>query len=147
MKLKIHWGVGIIIFYAVFILFLVGNLIFSSLQKTELVSDDYYQKEVVFQQQIDKSNREKKLTEHIKLTQGTSTLALQFPKSQGIGISGDIYFYKASDQKLDKNIKIKLTDENLQVIDTREYSKGLWKVKINWSSGGVTYYNEESVIL
>ena len=147
MKLKINWGVGIIIFFGVFIAFLTGTLIISSLQNTDLVSTDYYQKELGFQQQIDKSTREKKLTEHLKITQGQSTLALQFPKIQANGISGEITFYRPSDKKLDKTIKIKVTEDNLQVIDIREFSKGLWKLKIDWSSGGATYYNEESVML
>ena len=80
MKFKINWGTGIGIFFACFVLYLIGNLIFSATQKVDLVSGDYYQQELAFQKQIDKETRTKKLPQQLQLIHGGSTIALKFPE-------------------------------------------------------------------
>jgi hypothetical protein len=148
MKLKIHWGVGIAVFYTIFLLFLIGNVVFSSMQGNDIISPDYYQKELAYQQQIDKAGRSKKLPQQLKIVTGGSTIALQFPDFlRNSGVSGVITFYRPSDTRLDNKVQIKVNENNLQVIDTRAYAKGLWKLKIEWSASGIEYYNEESVMI
>ena len=146
MKFKLNWGWGIAIFFVCFILLLAFNLIFSSLQKNDMVRPDYYQKELEYQKQIDKNARTKKLNEQIKISQSSAALIIQFPKQfSNSDISGNISLYRPSNDKLDKNIKIQTNDEKIIIIDIRDYQKGLWKLKIDWSAGGIDYYNEESI--
>ncbi|MDQ1266783.1 MAG: hypothetical protein QG635_1935 [Bacteroidota bacterium] len=148
MKIKINWGIGIAIFVTLWVVFLAGNLIFSSFQTNDLVAEDYYQKELQYQGHIEKQKRTKKLSEQIKVVQGSAALALQFPiTEQKLVDSGEIYMYRPSNKRMDNKIKVRVNDENVQVIDIRGYAKGLWILKINWSSGGNDYYIEESVNL
>lgn len=148
MKAKIHWGYAIAGFFVLFILFLAFNLIFSSMQKSELVSGDYYQKGVAYQQQIDKEERTKKLPQQIKISQDNESLVLLFPSlNQSAEIGGEILFYRPSNNNLDKKIQIKVNEENKQIIDTKNFIKGLWKLKINWSEDNIEYYYEETINL
>ena len=148
MKFKINWGVGIGIFFTCFVLFLVGNLIFSATQKVDLVSGDYYQKELAYQSQIDKQSRTKKLPQQLKIIHGEATIALQFPDTlKGKAFGGEIIFFRPSNSKLDTKLPVKVNENNLQVIDIRGFQKGLWRMKIDWSADGISYYNEETIMM
>jgi hypothetical protein len=148
MKFKINWGTGIGIFFACFVLYLIGNLIFSATQKVDLVTGDYYQQELAYQKQIDKETRTKQLPQQLKLIHGQATIALQFPDTmKGKAIGGEILFFRPSNSKLDVKMLVKVSESNLQVIDIRNFQKGLWRMKINWSCDGITYYNEETIMM
>ncbi len=144
MKLKYNWGWGIAIFYTAFVLFLIGNVVFSFFQKTDLVTDDYYTQELAYQETIHKAERAKRADEDLNIVQGASTIAIQFPESfKGKNINGDIHLYRPSDASADKKMKININDNNFQAIDTRQMIKGLWVMKIEWSVGDSTFYKEE----
>lgn len=148
MKLKIHWGLSITVFLILFVLFLLGNLIFSATQSNDLVTEDYYQKEVDYQRQIDKEAKSKRLPGQISIIKGAATLAFQFPSLAGIdSVNGEIHFYRPSNKKMDKKIQIKINDDRTQVVDIREFVKGFWKIKIDWAIGDSAYYHEESLFL
>jgi hypothetical protein len=54
MKIKFNWGIGITIFISAFILLNIIFIIFASGQKVDLVTEKYYEKELKYQEVIDK---------------------------------------------------------------------------------------------
>ena len=62
-------------------------------------------------------------------------------------IKGNIQFYKPSDDLLDKNFEINLSEDNKMLFATKEFASGLWKIKVNWEVEGVTYFNEEFLMV
>jgi hypothetical protein len=66
---------------------------------------------------------------------------------KGKAIGGEILFFRPSNSKLDVKMLVKVSESNLQVIDIRNFQKGLWRMKINWSCDGITYYNEETIMM
>jgi hypothetical protein len=146
--MKWHWGKGIAVTYIVFVIVVVIHVIVFINLKVELVTDNYYEKELNYQEQINKINNAKSLKQGIKLEQYEKSIKLIFPKIISNGtIKGEIYFYKPSDSGKDFIIPIQ-TDENYsQLIKTDTLTKGLWKIKIDWEAGGIQYYNEEILIM
>jgi len=146
MKIKINWGIGIGIFFTIFVLFLVFNLVFSSFNQVELVEGNYYQQELAYQKKIDKEKRTKKLNEQIKIIKNESAIIVQFPETMNkTDIAGEITMYRPSNNKLDKKFKVSVSEGNFQIINTSSLAKGLWKMKIDWSFAGTEFYNEESI--
>jgi hypothetical protein len=146
MNFKINWGVGIAVVIVLFIIGIAANVIFSLSRKSELVSSDYYKKEISYQKQIDKMALTKKLPEKMKIFTAGDNLVLKFPDIfKGQKVDGEIILYRPSNDMLDKKSKINLNDENLQLIDVKQFAKGLWRVKINWKVNGSEYYNEETI--
>lgn len=148
MKIKINWGIGLAVFYIAFVLILVVFVIFSSVQNSDLVSTDYYSKEINYQQQIDKLKRTKRLPEKLNIVQNSGILIVKFPSIfKNAKIMGNIDLYRPSNPAYDKKVKIEVKDNNFQVIDARNMVKGYWKIKVDWSAFDSTYYSEEAIIL
>lgn len=146
MKIKINWGIGITVFFALFVLFLIVNLFFASLQKNDLVTEDYYQEQLQYQKQIDKQGNANALAHDLKIIQAGSALAFQFPiDKRKENISGEIYFYRPSNKGLDRKFPIALNEENTQIIDIREFNRGSWKIKVDWKDADTAYYHEENL--
>ncbi len=143
MKIKLNWGSGIAIFYIVFVLFWVGNLIFSATVPINLVEEDYYAKEIQFQDKIEMQKNTQKLKEQPILQYAENSFLIKLPSDfNGSDIKGDLHFYRPSDSKLDKIYKLDLTAANSQVFDISTLKEGIWRAKLSWESGDKAYYHE-----
>ncbi|MFA3782302.1 FixH family protein [Melioribacteraceae bacterium 4301-Me] len=146
--MKISWGVKITIVYGLFVLFIVTLVIIFMNQKVDLVDDDYYPKEIVYQQQINKIQRTQKLPEHVSIDTKLKGIEIKFPASYNpADISGKINFYRPSDKTKDFTINLSLNQNCQQLIPSDNLEKGLWKVKIEWNHLGTSYYNESTIMV
>lgn len=57
--LKLNWGAGIAVLYMGFVAMIVLLVVMSMRQKIDLVTDEYYAEELLFQGKIDKIKRAK----------------------------------------------------------------------------------------
>jgi nitrogen fixation protein FixH len=144
------WPTAIIAYFVVFISFIVGFIAFASRQNVELVQQDYYSEEILFQKQIDRRARAAQLRDHIFISydQARGVLKVRMPQEQlGHGLDGRIVFYRPSDSRLDRELKLNLTREGSQEIGVGAFPKGLWKVRVNWSAAGNDYSYDETLVL
>ena len=83
MKRKINWAWAIAIIYTLFVMILIGFIIFSLFNRSDLVSIDYYAQELKYQQQIDRFNRSQKLIKPIKCDYNKfkKVVSLEFPNT------------------------------------------------------------------
>ena len=148
MKIIGNWAFAVPAFYITFVLALVGVLIFSTFNKVELVDKNYYDKEIVYEKQIDKIRRTNALTEKLTVSSVSGFVMVQFPKFMDKNkLTGKILFFKPSESRQDFFTTINPDNENKMIFGTDKISKGLWRIKIDWASGDSTYYNEEVVLL
>ena len=66
---KSNWGKGITILISGFVIFMLGLVGFASFQSFNLVETDYYQKEINYQDHIDKVKRTSVLSDGVKISQ------------------------------------------------------------------------------
>ncbi len=67
-------------------------------QDVSLVSDNYYEKSLEYQDEIDKQSRTKSLDEQVKINFNGEVITVLFPSDYlEKKISGEIYFYRPSD--------------------------------------------------
>ena len=143
--MKSFWGKGIAAAYIIFVIVTL-IMVFTMMRKdVDLVSTNYYEKEIKYQDQINKVNNTVKLAEGLKYEISDGKIVFAFPK---IGtVSGEMIFYRPSDSKKDFKVQINPDKDNKQIVDASAFARGYWKVKIEWKSGGVEYYNEEQIII
>ena len=148
MKLKLNWGFGIA---AVYILFLIGTLIMVIIfmnQDVSLESKDYYAKGIKYQDEIDKMKRTKELPEQLDITVEQNSIILSFPKMfKSTELNGKIYFYRPSDDSRDFTIDIAADSSSVQSIPTKNFIKGLWRVKVNWNGKGNSFLDKKIVMI
>lgn len=141
--MKFNWGSGIFIFLVIFFISIFAFLYIAFKNDIELVEEDYYPKELQYQQQIDKQDNLMQLGEQIELIQKAHNLALQFPKSQiQDSIFGQIIIYRPSNSKLDKTMRIKTDSNNVHLINTKALTAGKYVLKVAWSYKQKAFYQE-----
>ncbi|MCX6297123.1 MAG: FixH family protein [Bacteroidetes bacterium] len=145
---KISWGTKIAILYIGFVL-LIGTMVTMSVyQKIDVVSDDYYQKELVFQKQIDQTKNADALVEKISHVFTDKTLAIKFPSVfNGKKISGEIVFFRPSDALKDFTTEIQLDVNSQQQIQLNKFIKGMYKMQVSWKVDNIAYYTEEVIVI
>lgn len=142
-----NWGKSIILVFIIFFLG-VGFMVYKSVtKKIDLVTPDYYEKELVYQQEIDKINNANKLNQTVMINLSNNKLIISYPKPESGIITGKIVFYKPSDASKDFSMDINTDSDYKQIIETNRLDGGYWKVKINWNMNGKDYYFEDKIIL
>jgi hypothetical protein len=137
------WGTRIAILYLAFVA-MIGTLVFLTMkQDVDLVSPDYYQREINYQQQLDRMNASNSLETRPEIKVTANGIQIKFPEEMNSKrISGEIEFYRASDATKDFTEKIVTDSSATQMIGAGKYSAGLYAVKLTWSAGGNNYYDE-----
>jgi hypothetical protein len=143
--MKISWGKGIAGAYILFVIITLVLVVVMMRKDVDLVTPNYYEKELKYQDQINKINNTNKLKEALRVEYTDGKITLNFPR---IGnVSGEVSFYRPSDPKKDFKLEIQADKENKQIVDAAALLKGYWKMKIEWKANGVDYYNEEQLII
>lgn len=141
--MNINWGIKITVLYLGFVTLIICMVTMAMHEKVELVSKDYYEQELKFQDRINKTNRSNELKEPLTWEMKSDGLILKFPSQfNGQKTSGSVYFFRPSDASLDKTIIFPTDSNTFRNVSTKELKKGLYKMQINWKANNVEYYNE-----
>lgn len=132
----LSWGWIMGIVFSLFFI-LMGTLVyFSANEDHQLVSDNYYEKELAYQQVI-----QQKINANdagIFWKKNTSEICLIIPDSI-ILVHGHIYLYRASDSELDQSFEYNKDQPCLNVAD---FERGKWKVSFTGKTTQQDFYTE-----
>jgi nitrogen fixation protein FixH len=146
--MKVNWGKGIFFAYTLFITASLLSVILFMNQDVELVSMNYYEKEIKYQNRINAIKHTKDLNADVRIESFNNTISLKFPDScLNEKISGEIVFYRPSDEKKDFRLSVNLNPNGYQTLKSDMLTRGLWKVKIAWKSGINEFYSEKPVMI
>lgn len=142
-----NWGKGIAL---VLILFILGLafLVYKTTEVTsEMVTDNYYEKELAYEEVIEGKRNLQKLSEEIQVKIDAEKVSIQFPKELiQENIKGNILFYRPSDPKKDRTTAIALKDY-VQNIDIQNFITGNYQVQITFEVDGNKYYFEKNIYI
>ena len=146
--MKFNWGTGIFIAFVLFMGIVITTGVYLMNQDVDLVSDDYYDKEIAYQQHIDDVARTTELSSDEIILFDGNFITIKLPTEISVkNISGEIYLYRPSDSKLDIRLPF-LPDENrLQVIPVKNIQKGFWRVQFSWQADDKNYYSEKAIVI
>lgn len=143
--MKLSWGYRIAFVYVIFVAG-IGLLVFkASSEKFDLVTKDYYDEELKYQQVIDQSANTAKLSTPLIVEKSASELSISFPtemKNKKKVI--DFYLYYPADAKRDFRKSIQL-DDNAFTQSLPAAMKGKYELKLSWEADGVKYYFEKKL--
>lgn len=144
--MKFNWGTGIFIFYTLFATSLFFQVYKSTQYDRHLVAENYYEKDLAYQTQYEKEANSLGLKEgmEIKYEETTATVQFQFPKDLQ-GVAGTVLFYRASDKKQDIVLPITLDERNEMILNTDKFSKGFWRIEVDWKANGKEYFDETAI--
>jgi len=142
-----NWGNKIAVLYIGFVI-MIGFLVYKSTQQnTDLVSDDYYKKEIAYQQIIDANANNKALATNPLIMHNEQFIHIQFPSTlHDQLITGIIELYNAANAKNDTSISFSTSNDSVSIA-LNNIKKGNYTAKIQYASERINYYSETALNL
>lgn len=140
-----NWGNGIVVVFIVFIA-LMATLVTICMKQDDLhlVTSNYYEEEIKYQQHIDRViNTTASAKEAMTFDGKAGILDLNLP----VGALGELYLFRPSDAGMDRKIEVNIKDSKVNSVDLKSLQAGYWRVKLSWAEDGKTYYEEKKLDL
>lgn len=142
-----NWGYKIIFVYGVFISGILFMVYKSSSQKTDLVTTDYYAKELQYQQKIDAMKNVSLLNDTVSFDVSNQQLRIVFPKDfSGEKIIGNVILYCPSDENKDVTHNFSIKDEPV-LLPLRSVHKIKYDLQVSWLARGKAYYFQQALLI
>lgn len=138
-----NWGTKIVLGLGLFMAFIITLVVLMvNSNSDDLVDSDYYEKGIEYDKDyvrknqvlIDKAEPVISVNEDLKIV-------FKSP------ISGTIHFIHPSDQSKDRSMPLNSGSENEIKIPLDSFTKGHWKVILEWESSGKSYLYDKSIII
>lgn len=147
--MKLNWGTGIVIAFIAFISFIMFFVVQMNTDKKydhDLVTKQYYQKELEFQDDINKINNSKALDKDVTWYKTQDGILIVFPETLKVkDITGNVFLYRPSNKKLDFEMPISLSTHRL-LIPKQRLLDGRWNITIDWSHQGNAYLFKDKIV-
>ncbi|GAB7088580.1 FixH family protein [Marinifilum fragile] len=144
---KLNWGTKLGIMASIYVIGVLIFVGFSTTQKINLVSKDYYPTGVKHQDQINKIKNAVQLETPVRIEQVGDNIEITFPANMKSGVEGDIIVYRPADYDLDLKYKLALNDSGVYILNTNKLLKGRYTIKLDWVHNNIPYYKEEAIYL
>ena len=141
--MAISWSTRIFFLYTGFII-LIGTLVWKTTQsKVELVSEDYYEREVGFQKKLDAQTATAALSQKPVVSLTDKSLLIFFPQEfAGKEISAELKLYNNANSALDKVFSgVPVIDGKLEISSERLPAMR-YTAQLAWRCEGRSYYQE-----
>ena len=148
--MKINWGTGIAIAIALFmafILYFVIKVQSNSKYDNELVVEEYYKHDAVFEQEMERIQNAHDLAEKPVFTKTEAGVTVVFPAVFIPNkIKGKVSLYRPSNKKLDFETSISLSNPSL-LIPKSNLVGGRWDINMEWQYEGKEYLTKETIYI
>lgn len=133
---------------ATFVLFAayIGSFVYRAMRtRTELVSANYYEQELGYQDRIAAASSAAALPGGIRLTAGVDRLVIQLPPAlAGQVIRGEVRFVRPADARLDFTVPFRPTDDLSQEVSMAALQPGHWRVELDFTANRERYFVKEA---
>jgi hypothetical protein len=138
-----NWGKGLtiaIIAFMSFILYMVITLITKG--NADLVSEDYYKKEIEYEKEITALKNSENATEKVTINDKGEFIVFQFPTTKEID-NIEIHLLRPNNDKADLTFSEK--DTKNVMIEKKKLEKGIYKASIRYNSEGQPFLQKEEL--
>lgn len=150
--MKISWGTGIVIAFIsfiAFILFFVIKMTIDSKANHDLVTPNYYERELHFEAELAAQNRAKNMETPVNISIQPEGILLLFPENyarllEPSMVQGTISLSKPDNKKLDHELQLQLQG-NSQLIPAENLVEGQWNMVLDWQFQGEAYRIERGL--
>ncbi|MDO3425659.1 FixH family protein [Chryseobacterium sp. APV1] len=144
-----NWGHGVIIALASFMIFILSMMfLFPNGQKnSEMVTDNYYEEELKYQDVIDAKKRADELKEKPVYNQNPAGIRITFPKDyNNSNTSVKFVLNRTDDQNLDVHKTVQLDANQSFLIPAQVLKLGNYTLRLSWTKDKTDYRMDYDVI-
>ncbi|HLV24623.1 MAG TPA: FixH family protein [Moheibacter sp.] len=140
-KFKFTWLHGLMIALGCFMVF-ITSLVFFAGNMGEMVEENYYDKTVHYQDDINAAQRTNNLAEKPEIVQQANGYLIKFHQPPQ---SGEILFLRSNNSEEDILQPLKLNARNEQLVHAIKLKEGEYEVSIRWKQNGEDYLLKQTV--
>ena len=148
-KSKFTWGHGIVAALLAFVVFILSLIIYftQTMQNSELITDNYYQEELQYQQVIDAKNRAYVLQEKPQVAVQQDGVKITFPEQLGkVAHHLNFYLYRTDDKNLDIKKEFQLENQQFHLIPANILKTGSYTLRLMWQENGEQYQIDYDIL-
>ena len=146
--MKFNWGHGLITAIALGIIGILTLVFVTTRERIDLVTEDYYPKELKYEDQLVKIRNYQALQTPITLEE-KDELWLRFPPVTDVAseITGSIHVYCPADKDKDMTFPVSLNEGFKQVLPLKELTRGKYEIKVEWQANGTDYLYKQTYFI
>ena len=146
--MKINWGVSMMIVYVLFATMMIIFAIRTSHLKNDLVTENYYNEAVKYQEQIDENANASVATSKVGISYSNTSNSIELNiVGEQKSIAGKLYFYKPDKASDDFEIDFKTDETGHQSIPLKNMAHGYWGVSANYAVSGKNCSEQEKIFV
>ena len=140
-----NWGKGITIAIITFMTFIVVLVVGLMTKNVDLEYEDYYVREVSYQDRIEAESNAKQFEKTIRTSILDESVVIILPENFPTVQSGEVHFYRPDNAKAD--IRMNFSNHNEQHFPLNLFQSGRYEVRIEWKSEEKPYYISKSIFI
>jgi hypothetical protein len=144
LKWNWNWGTGITLAYSSFVVFMLFMVYLCLQQEFDLVTPDYYEDELKYQEVIDGIHNAGTIGKAMMIEIGDDAVNVTLPMDV-IDAKGIVHIYRPNKASLDLLLPLSL--DGKITIGREKLKPGLYKVKATWSKDGKPFFMEQPMFI
>lgn len=143
-----NWGKGIFITFVIFAILLAFLVYKTTEVKSEMVTENYYEKEVEYNDIYKGKTNVSNLDIKPKVEVGNTNIVINYPaEAISQDMEGEVYFYSINNVSKDKRYTIKVDSSNQQIFSNDIFSTGNYNLQLKWISDGKNYFFDKNIYI
>jgi hypothetical protein len=141
-----NWGKWIVVSFLLFAALMGAIVTISMRQDVNLVSNQYYHDDLIYQEQLQRKNNAETLTQKPEFSITNNQLHIAFRGEHQIE-NGKVTVFRPSNAKLDQDFTLRSSSDPEQIFALKPLEKGAYRIKMTWVSAGKEFYVEKFVVI
>lgn len=141
-----NWGKWIVVAFVLFAAFIATLVTVCVTQDIPLVSNQYYQEELQYQDKLDQMNNANALDERPEISVADNTITVAYSRLAEVD-KGELKLMRPSDARLDQLFKLTPTADANQSFSLGNAKKGMYRARLQWEQEGISYFIEKVIVL
>ena len=142
MNIHWNWGTKLLIAIIIFMSFIFVLVYLSAKNQIDLVEKDYYPKGLKYQDRINEMQNAETFKDSFLIEKINQQVVISYSILRAD--SGSIYFFRPSDKTLDITYNFKPDSTGIIRLDSDQFTKGKYLVKVFWKESGKGFYLEKN---
>lgn len=139
-----NWGKGIAITLGSFIVFITYMVIQQMSANIDLVTEDYYMKEINYSSELEAINRDRKFINRPKVSQTETHLIIQLPSEFDLK-DVELKLRRPNNKKDD--LKFSIEGTKMFTIDKKKLIEGNYQIFISYKIDDILYIQKKDIVI
>lgn len=145
---KLSWRIYVIAPIVIFAIAMICMVVIAMRANVDLVTENYYEQELKYQQQIDLKNNASLIADKVSFeTAGEREVIMKTEGAAFDGKSGEIKFYRPSDASKDFTVVFMPDEKGIQRISHQLLGRGLWKIRLDLADSQKSYAVDKTLFM